>query len=206
MARRSDHTRDEIKAMAIASAVRILMDEGAAALSARRVAKDIGYTVGTLYLVFQNLDELILHINAATLTELERKLMDACQNSLSPSEQIMAIARGYWEFAHGNYARWSLLFRHQLPEGSQIPDWFVTKVRNLFSLLERPLSQICPAVNKTVLIATARALWGGVHGVCELALSDKLRWGEQIADEEVIRTLVETFLAGLIKETGELHA
>ena len=182
------------------------MEEGAEALSARRVAKDIGYTVGTLYLVFQNLDELILHINAATLKDLEQLLMDAGQITTEPTAQVMAIAQAYWKFARGNYARWSLLFRHQLPEGSPIPDWFVTKVKNLFGMLEKSLSQLNPAIPKNVLVASTRALWGGVQGVCELALSDKLRWGEQIADEEVIRTLVETFLAGLIKETGELHA
>ena len=69
MARRNDHSREQIQQMAIAAAISILNEEGLANLSTRKVASEIGYTVGTLYLVFRNLNELLLHVNAATLDE-----------------------------------------------------------------------------------------------------------------------------------------
>ena len=51
MARRSDHSRDEIREMALNAAKTIVEREGAAALSTRKIANEIGYTAGSLYLV-----------------------------------------------------------------------------------------------------------------------------------------------------------
>ena len=66
MGRRSDHSREEIRQMALQAAESIVTEGGYKALSARKVASEIGYTVGTLYLVFENLDELVLYVNGRT--------------------------------------------------------------------------------------------------------------------------------------------
>lgn len=70
MARRSDHSRDELREMALTAAEQIVLENGYESLSARKVASAIGYTVGTLYLVFENLDDLVLQVNARTLDRL----------------------------------------------------------------------------------------------------------------------------------------
>lgn len=199
MARRSDHSREEIKAMALVAAAQILARQGVQGLSARQVAKDIGYTVGTLYLVFKNLDELILHVNAATLDELEAVLRDELGRQTDPQQALHALARSYCAFAQRHYARWSLLFSHQLPGNTATPAWFETKVRRLFAMVEEPLQQLQTKQSGQQRSLAVRALWGGVHGVCELALSDKLRWGEDVATDKLLDTLVTNFLHGLLR-------
>ena len=74
MARRSDHSREELREMALSAAEQIVVEQGYEGLSARKVASAIGYTVGTLYLVFENIDDLILNINARTLDRLHAKM------------------------------------------------------------------------------------------------------------------------------------
>ena len=44
MARRSDHTRDELRRMALDAARAIVEEDGLRGLSTRRLAKAIGYT------------------------------------------------------------------------------------------------------------------------------------------------------------------
>ena len=44
--------------MAMAAAREIAEKEGLRGLTARRIAREIGYTVGTLYNLFDNLDDL----------------------------------------------------------------------------------------------------------------------------------------------------
>lgn len=83
MARRSDHSREEIRAMALAAAQQIVTEQGFAALNARKIASAIGYTVGTLYLVFKNLDDLFLQLNARTLDDLHAAL--ATRQALMPT-------------------------------------------------------------------------------------------------------------------------
>ena len=62
MSRRNDHTREEIKEMAINIGSKIIEEDGFNNFSIRKVAKNLGYTVGTLYNVFENYNDLLFHI------------------------------------------------------------------------------------------------------------------------------------------------
>ena len=201
MARRNDHSREEIQAMAIQAAITILNEEGVQGLSTRKVATAIGYTAGTLYLVFKNLDELILHINAATLDELHR-LLAAKLNESSPPQVIKAMSLSYLHYAKSHYARWSLLYTHRLPEGIPVPEWLEEKIRRLFALAENPLKNLLPGLGAKARTRAIRVLWSGVHGACELGLNDKLSFGDDISTETLIDSLVDNYLKGLISQEG----
>lgn len=198
MARRNDHSREQIQQMAIAAAISILNKEGASQLSTRKVARAIGYTVGTLYLVFRNIDELLLYVNAATLDELKQAIVNACPGEQEPRTQIKAMANAYMNFAREHYARWSLLYTHRLPEEMPIPDWFNEKIQNVFALVEAPLQKLKPDMNKQACTRATRVLWSGVHGACELSLNDKLSLGSDVSAGELIESLVDNYLAGLL--------
>jgi len=60
MGRRSDHTPEQLQDLVLSAARGILADEGLRGLSARRLAARIGYSVGTLYNVYENVDEIVL--------------------------------------------------------------------------------------------------------------------------------------------------
>jgi AcrR family transcriptional regulator len=196
MARRSDHSREEIQGMAIQAAIAILSREGLQGLSTRKVAAAIGYTVGTLYLVFKNLDELILHVNAAALDELRAVMEAALIKDKDPQAQLQAMAHAYLCFAREHFARWSLLFSHRLPEEVELPSWFHDKVRILFALVAKPLQQINPNLNELEYQQATHLLWSSVHGVCELGLNDKLTLGGEIQAEDLIDALVKNYLKG----------
>ncbi|MGB2336434.1 MAG: TetR/AcrR family transcriptional regulator, partial [Alcanivorax sp.] len=70
MARRNQHSREELQALAIDAVRELVVEQGLGKLSVRKVAEKIRYTPGMLYHVFANLDDLILHANAATLDTL----------------------------------------------------------------------------------------------------------------------------------------
>jgi len=196
MARRNDHSREEIQAMAVQAAISILSREGLQGLSTRKVASAIGYTVGTLYLVFKNLDELILHVNAAALDELHKTLRTALTRETGPEAQVLAMAHAYLGFASAEYARWSLMFSHRMPTEMGLPDWFHDKVRHLFVLAAEPLQQINPTLSAQAYQQATYVLWSSVHGVCELGLNDKLTLGGEIQAEVLIDALVKNYLKG----------
>jgi AcrR family transcriptional regulator len=202
MARRSDHSREEIQAMAVQAAIAILSKEGLAGLSTRKVAAAIGYTVGTLYLVFKNLDELILHVNAAALDELHELMQAELAVDKSAQAQLLALAHAYLRFAREHFARWSLMFTHRLPEGRGLPQWFHDKVRILFALVARPLQQLNPDLSEEQYQQATYVLWSSVHGVCELGLNDKLTLGGEIQAEELINALVKNYLKGYTQGWG----
>ena len=79
MARRSDHNRDELRNMALEAAYEIVVSEGARNLTTRKVAARIGYSVGTLYLIFKNLDDLKLALNIQSITRLRSRLVESTE-------------------------------------------------------------------------------------------------------------------------------
>lgn len=196
MARRSDHSREEIQVMAIQAAIAILSRDGLQGLSTRKVASAIGYTAGTLYLVFKNLDELILHVNGAALDELHAALKAERISDTDPQVQLLSMARAYLCFARNHFARWSLMFTHRLPTEMTLPDWFHDKVRTLFALVAKPLHQVNPGLREDQYQQATHVLWSSVHGVCELGLNNKLTLGGEIQADELIDALVKNYLKG----------
>ena len=202
MARRSDHSREEIKQMAVSAAIDILNQQGVAGLSTRKVASAIGYTVGTLYLVFKNLDALILQVNAATLDDLHQAIIQAAKVDSDPTHALQSMASAYLCYAQQYSTRWSLLFSFRLPEGEPVPVWFDQKVSAVFDGVKQPLLQIRPELSEQAVLQATRELWSGVHGACDLGLSDKLSLGGEFQVEALISSLVDHYLLGFAHYQG----
>lgn len=185
--------------MAVSCASRIIEREGIAALSVRKIAMDMGYTAGSLYLLFDNLDDLIVHVNARTLDELHDSLAATAARCAEPRECIMALAHAYADFAAQERTRWEAVFQFSLASGRELPSWFQEKIAGMFTLVEAHMERLAPANDAAV---AARALWSGVHGVCLLASGGKLGAVGAPSAGVLIETLVGHFLAGYREKGG----
>jgi AcrR family transcriptional regulator len=194
MARRSEHSREELRDMALAAAAELVAKAGPAGLTTRAVAARIGYTVGSLYLVFRNLDDLILQLNARTLDALYAAVQGAVAAAPAPAERLLALAHAYIRFAYEHRAAWRLVFEHPLPK--QTPPWFQERVRRMFALVEAPLAALAVRRSAREIEQAARALWSGVHGVCVLGLTGRLDETGSASVQELARVLVGHYLAG----------
>lgn len=194
MARRSDHSKEQLMELAIQSGIELIEEQGFSHFSARAVANKMGYTVGTLYHVFGSLDEFVLHINAATLdmwyTSLERGL------KRQKGDAIHYLAKAYLLFAHKNYQRWIALFEHHMAEGKEIPEWYIPKMARFFTLVENALLPYVGG-DQTQAKRMGKVLWASIHGVCVLALSGKLEIVGAESAESLVVSLVDNTLKGL---------
>ena len=198
MARRSDHSRDEIREMAIAAAEQIVAAEGYGGLSARKVAGAIGYTVGTLYLVFRNLDDLVLQVNARTLDRLHARMVEVRDRTPDPAASLLSLGEAYIGFAAEDPHRWGMVFEHRGDGGAKLPDWYRQKATRTFALVEELLSPLAPERNAREIAQAARAMWGGVHGICILAVTGKLDVAGVDSVQDLSDTLIRHFLAGFV--------
>lgn len=194
--RRSDHTRAEIRSMAVDAAEDLVVREGYGGLTARKVAAQIGYTVGTLYLVFQNLDELVLEVNGRTLDLLHEQLQAVVAGRDSPVVALLALGHAYVRFATAESSRWRLIYQHQLPVDQLVPDWFRAKVMRAFGLVEAQLRRLASDRPEQEVHRAARALWSGVHGVCLLGLEGKLNVAGSDSLQDLVESLVVNYLRG----------
>ncbi len=197
MGRRSDHSREELYEMALEAARKIAEEEGLRGLAARRIAREIGYTVGTLYNLFEDLDDLIIHMNGRTLDDLYEALANV-QLDGEPETAVRALAEGYIEFVDDHPKVWSALFEHRLPEPRQPPDWHHEKILRLLGLVEQALGPLFPPGRETERHHAARVLWSSLHGICSLESAGKIVASETVT--ALADTLVTCFLAGLRSE------
>ncbi|MCP5367184.1 MAG: TetR/AcrR family transcriptional regulator [Hyphomicrobiales bacterium] len=195
MARRSDHTREELYRMSLDAAREILRNQGLPALTARSLAARIGYSPGTLYNLFRNLDDLVVQLNGETLDALQAAL-DAVPDDGDTETRLWHLARAYIAFTVENRELWNVLFEHRLPEGEDVPDWYRGKLARLLARVEAALVPVIPDDVAARGRAT-RVLWAGLHGLCSLGQSGKLALVAEDGLDDLARDLIRTYLAGL---------
>ena len=202
MARGQKINHQELHSTILTVATEIIIAEGMSSLSTRKIAKEIGCAVGTIYNVFSNIDEIILTINAATMTKLERQLLEKAQKAGDPFLAVLELGRAYVAFSRDNYHLWSLLVEHKLSPGNTLPAWFQEKVTRLFLLVSRIVAPLV-ANDQERADRAARVLWASLHGICSLAVSGKLDAVKSETADILADSLVRNYLQGLQLENKD---
>lgn len=196
MGRRSIHTPEELRELIIDATTAIVEQQGLEGLSAREIAKRIGYSPGTLYNVFENLDDLLLIIEARLLDDLATRLATT-DASGSPTERLRRLVGAYYSFTQERPKLWNLLNEHRMPSGRAVPEWYQGKLDKLLSALDDALVPLLSDSDPSTRRRHARTLWASVHGMTSLSTADKLSHVTAHAGRTLVDDLVLNYLAGL---------
>jgi len=194
MARRTEHSEAQIKDMVLQAAQTLVTEEGVGALKVREIAMEIGYTVGCIYKVFDNMADLILQLKAITLDDLAIQLAQI-PTTLPPEQHLLALMQTYLTFARQNFHRWQMLSTERLAI-DPLPVWYQEKQAAIFQSSEPFFQQL--AVNTTAAQQqqAARILWASVHGLCSLSMTEKDNPARMAEIEHDVVRLTQSFIAG----------
>ncbi len=206
MARRQDHTPVQLQQLTMETVLNLLQQQPASSLSLRQIAREVGYSPGTLINQFGSYGLLLLAANARTLDQIYRELCAAIEQADSPQQALEACAMSYFNFASQHPHQWRLLFEHQLPEQENLPDWQQQRIDNVFILLQQQLTILKPGTTTADCAQSARTIWASVHGICVLALDDKLFTPGNINGHSMILSLLHHYLPGWINDKEDRHA
>ena len=146
-------------------AERIILKEGIDALTARRLAKEIDVSVGSLYNAFGDLDTVVGAVIAKSAVMLSETLRAASQiPSQDKQERVVAIGEAYLDFALAEPTRWWLLFEYR---SNIAPDLKVQEFQ--IGLLEMLISAGDGDPNLESHRQFFLLLWASVHGLVSLA-------------------------------------
>ncbi|MBF0186175.1 MAG: TetR/AcrR family transcriptional regulator [Magnetococcales bacterium] len=182
--------------MILSAAERLVASEGPRALTARKIAELIGYSPGTLYNLFANLDDLVLHLNAQTLESLDKKLQES-PFAQDPVADLMALAEAYLAFQDAHPHLWNLLFEYRLSPEISIPDWYLKRIRTLFAHAERALAPLFWEDDLRHRSEAAQVLWASLHGISQLASAGKLELISSHSALNLARILITNFVRGI---------
>jgi AcrR family transcriptional regulator len=196
MGRRSAHSPEELRELILKATEDLVEQNGLAGLSAREIARLIGYSAGTLYNCFENLDDVILHVEARVLDHLDRELGGVVRTSTA-EEHVRRLSLKYLEFTLRRPKLWNLLFEHHLPATMPVPVWYQEKLDALLARVEAALRPMAGKTSEADLQRAARVLWAGVHGITSLATADKLASVTHDTAQLLVDDLVTRYLAGM---------
>jgi AcrR family transcriptional regulator len=189
--------RDKLRSNILDVGRQLIADEGLSSVQARRIATEAGCSVGSVYNVFEDLDELIIALNMLTLAELGASLQAAHDRARQESthDRLLALAQAYFLFASEHKKPWRAIFEHQLPEGRTAPPEYREDQDKLFALVEECLAKV--VTEKEQRKSAARALFASVHGIVSLSLDRKLGEFAPEATRHQIEFLVGCAARGL---------
>ncbi len=167
-----------------------LVDElGYQAVTARAIAGRIGYTPGTLYSHFSNLDDVFLHVNLMSLKQLRLDWGQLITGDRSPEELLRTMGHAYLRFATERPRRFELLIHAQVPGSGALPGYVQQNVDQLKRLIASQLLRI--QLDPAGVEENAGAVLAAMHGVCVLALPGQLltaTWCAQDATMDFVVT------------------
>lgn len=169
MARRSDHSRQELEDLILEQAHKHMEEVGFARFSAREVAKRIGYSVGTLYNVYGTLDRLLAAVNTRTFA-LWADALEAALARGGP-DRIATLVDGYFRFARAHHRLWHAIYEHHLTPGAGIDEAQAAMRARLTSVVAREVAAAIAPNLSGEAPAITRSLIAVVHGHCAFELA-----------------------------------
>jgi len=200
MGRRSSHTPEELRELILDASTALIGEGGLSCLSAREIARRINYSPGTLYNVFENLDDLVLTIEGRLIDGLAAEL-DKVPAQSDPLSQARAMGRAYLDYTSKQPKLWNLLFEHHLPAGREVPLWYQQKLDGVMQRVEAVVAPLMPHRSPEDVTRSAHVLWAGVHGITSLATADKLAVVTSEGAGPLVDLLISAYMAG-IKEVA----
>lgn len=204
MGRRSSQTPDQIRESILTAAAEIVEEKGLLGLSAREIARRIGYSPGTIYNVFRDLDDVLFTIEARMLDALAARIATVPTHD-DPTTHLCEMATTYLNFTLEKPQLWNLLMEHVPQPKSEPPPAFEARTASIVAEVERIVTRLIGPADEVTIRRVTAVLWSGVHGISLLATSQKLPHVTAEDAPRLVEDLVRNYARGLAaRETADV--
>lgn len=154
----------------------LLLKEGYAKLSMRKIADAVGCSATSIYLHFANKDALVHALITEGMQTLYGHLKDADTEG-DPIERLDALCRAYVDFGLENPEVYEVMFQLHPERMARFPADDYRRARRNLDLFEHVLASGADAgvldAEPTPEVA-AHALWTSLHGLVSLRLAERI--------------------------------
>ena len=157
----------DLKAALLGAALEILERDGPAALSLRRVARDVGVSPAAPYAHFRNKAALIQAVGAQGFGRLA-DAMAAEARAAAAGDALRALGRGYVRFAVRHPALFRLMFGPALDRGAPGQGLRASAAASHAVLADAVLARLRATGGAEAAPAFTLAAWALVHGLATL--------------------------------------
>lgn len=193
---RRQRQKEEVKASILETAWQIVDREGWQALSIRKIAEAIEYSVPVVYDHFENKEAILHEFTLRGFRKLNDQLRGAKGRFADPGRQLEAMAYAYWQFAFENKEYYQLMFGVGLPTcetAQRTPE-----INALGELIIGPIQDLIKMNANTEADAQLKfhTFWSMLHGLVSINMTGKGYNKEEI-NLMVLKDFLQGFLSGL---------
>ena len=191
---RRQRQKEEVRAAILTTAWQVVIKEGWQALSIRKIADAIEYSVPVIYDYFENKEAILFEFSKEGFQLLSKKIKAAKEKQENPTEQIKAMADAYWSFAFKNKERYQLMFglgmascemEKCLPEKAEFRCLMTDSIAALLSKHKRNDANACLKYH---------TLWSVMHGLVSIKMM-----GNSDVSPQLNKAVLDDAVAGFIK-------
>lgn len=148
----------------------IIANEGWQALSIRKIADAIEYSVPIIYKHFENKEAILAHFSREGYALLSSKIGKSLQKEFNGSEKVKIIAKTYWQFAVENSHHYRIMFGLGIPACETINSSLEMKLTSSY-MLEAIIEVLAKAENsKADKHLKLKTFWSMLHGFIAIEL------------------------------------
>jgi AcrR family transcriptional regulator len=172
---RKNRQKTEMRDTILSAALRLFSDDGYENVTMRKIADEIEYSVGTIYLYFKDKDEIFFELHKLGFEEFFKRQL-AVQDVKNPIQRLKDHGLAYIQFAIDQPQYYDLMFISRIPAKTikEENDW--KSGHRTYDILKLNINQAKDAgyFKDVDLDVAAFSLWSFVHGIASLFIRDRM--------------------------------
>lgn len=177
----------------------LLKKNGRDSLRIRELSKMCDCSVGTVYNLFANIDEIVLHLNSRSLdkmyTSIHRAMEKEIEGKKGLEEVFHAIGKAYMQFGMKNPNLWRSIFEN-LPI-DPIPEWYRENVQKGIQIVEKKVQDVF-GIKPKKSTQFVNFFWAAMHGMTSIMLNKKMDVVSKPIREKYFVSYVDSCLHGFL--------
>jgi len=194
IAERKIRQKEEVKASILNAAWQLVKVEGWQALSIRKIADAIEYSVPVIYDHFENKEAILLEFTKRGFRLLTTELNAAKDKESDPARQLEAMAYAYWNFAFEHKEYYQLMYGLGMPGCETVNR--IEELKSFTSLIVSTIQKLAEASKNSKIdrFLKLHTFWSMLHGLVSINMMNKEHKDE--LSTMVMKDFISGFLAG----------
>lgn len=190
-------TKDKIHDALIKKGRDLVRRKGAEFLTARKLSEATGYSVGTIYNQFANMDKFILEQNMLTLDELYLVLKKLLPDT-NPYKNLNRYIDAFVAFVLSQPNLWFLLFNfHICSKYENFPPIYLRKLLRITNLWRKEFNVVFAKLSPAERKVSLQVLWLSMFSLSSFLTLNGLDKMSKVNKKNICKLLLNTYLAGL---------
>jgi AcrR family transcriptional regulator len=189
--------KGEVKASILDAAWEMVVTEGWASLSIRKIADAIEYSVPVIYSHFEGKDAILLEFNRKGFKLLSDKLVGAKMGQPGPREEIVAMGHAYWSFAFLNREYYQLMFGLGIPTCEAVRK--IPEMVDFNAAITSSIKALTPPGREAAVdpFLKFQSFWSMLHGLVSINMMNQPAQQNAMA-EQVLKDVICSFIKGIV--------